>query len=97
MWQVDFTSGIEEWRNLQPVSKTPSKSTSGRGRSDSLSSFSSDEEMKRSPNNFGRIKYGVTVNPASNQVILDVLRAKVRKQTLKSYQGLHMIINFSRI
>ena len=83
MWQVDFTAGIEEWRNLQPVSKTPSKSPrppSGRGRNDSVSSFSSDEEMKKSPNNLGRIKYGLTVNSASNQVILDVIRAKVGLQ-----------------
>ena len=81
MWQVDFTSGIEEWRNLQPVSKTPSKSPRpppGRGRSDSVSSFSSDEEMKKSPNNFGRIKYGLKVDLASHQVTLDVLRAKVK-------------------
>ena len=72
-WQVDFSTGVEEFRNLQPITKASKKSTS-RARS---MSASSDEEKKKASANIGRIKYSIQFDSPSNKVILNVLQAKV--------------------
>ena len=78
-WQVDFSAGIEEFRNLQPITKSSKKSTS-RARS---MSASSDEEKKKSSANVGRIQYSVQFDSPSNKVILNVIQAKVQPNVSK--------------
>jgi len=79
LWQIDFSTGVEEMKQLQAVTKkTPSKSQ--KKRSDSVSSFSSDEEMKKSANNFGRLKYNLSIDPSTNKVLLGIIKAKHLKK-----------------
>jgi len=82
LWQVDFSQVNEGWKNIEKMSAKPnqSKKPNSQPRRGSTSSFSSDDEMKRSPNNIGRIKYTLSYETTSHTCILTIHQAKNLKK-----------------
>ena len=63
----------------QAKTSTPSRPPTTMRRSVSVSSFSSDEDKRKDPANIGRLKYSLSFDPPTNQVLLEILKAKVKQ------------------
>eukprot|EP00092_Neocalanus_flemingeri_P001913 GFUD01002043.1.p1 GENE.GFUD01002043.1~~GFUD01002043.1.p1 ORF type:complete len:1721 (-),score=424.93 GFUD01002043.1:78-4745(-) len=96
LWQVDFSQVNEGWKNIQKMSAKPAQSQRppSQQRRGSTSSFSSDDEMKRSPNNIGRLKYSLSYEATSHTVVLIIHQGKnFKKADLTGKPDPYVLIN----
>ena len=58
-----------------------------------MSSFSSDEDKRKDPANIGRLKYSLSFDPPTNQVLLEILKAKVKQMIVIQWEKIRVHVS----